>query len=432
VAKQLFQLVLFCSVAFILPARAWAQDGALASLLVELLQSDVRLAPPAPGFPSHEAHFLPGSQQRLAPYFFNQQVVTQLATFPIGSPSGGFTFTFDAASSTFQRATDSFGPSFAERAFTNGRGRVTVGATFQYSKYSSFEGSDLDDGDIKFYLRHADVGGAFFEGDLVEAALRLDLSSTTTTLFGNYGVTDRLDIAVAVPIVRVAMNAEVDATVLRLATESVPRLHSFPGGAGSATFTRDGSATGLGDVLLRAKYRFVSIAGGGLAAGLDIRLPTGDADNLLGTSAAAATITLIGSNTYGRLAPHFNFGYTGSGSGDVLNVPNEISYKAGTEYAATPRVTLSADLIGRTLLDAGRLELTDTTWNYMGVDGVPGSTAIREYVARDASLTVASLAAGAKVNVTGNLLITGNALVTLTSAGVTARVTPVFGFDYSF
>src|SRR5690606_35559287 len=126
----------------VLPSPASAQVP-LSQLLVRQIQSDIRLAPPPSGFPSHEAHFIAGDDQRLAPALFNQQIVTQLATFPIGTSSGGFSFTFDPALGTFERTTQSFGPAFAERALTNGQGKFTFGVNTQYSRYSSFEGDDL-------------------------------------------------------------------------------------------------------------------------------------------------------------------------------------------------------------------------------------------------------------------------------------------------
>jgi hypothetical protein len=286
---------------------------------------------------------------------------------------------------------------------------------------------------VKFYLAHEDLpGNIFFEGDLVEAALSLDLTSATTTLFANYGVTNELDVAVAVPIVHVKMDAVVDATVLRLATPGQPGLHAFPGGATTASFSDSGSATGISDLLVRGKYRFFSGAGGGLAGGVDLRLPTGDADELLGTGAAAVTFTLIGSTTNGRFAPHFNIGYTASGESDVVNLADEFVYKFGAEFEAAPTVTINADFLGRSLRDVGRLELSDVTHDYFNNVGVPGSTTLQEYVAQSGSLNVNDLAVGIKVNVAGNLLVNGNLLVALNDAGVRSRVTPVIGFDYTF
>lgn len=420
-----------------MPAAAQAQDVPLSLLLRDLIQSEVRLAPPPPipGLASHEAHFLPGVDQQIAPYFFNQQLIVQLGTFPIGSPSGGFSYQFDSATGTFQRATQSFGPSFAERALTVGRKRVTVGVNYQYSKYTSFEGEDLDNGDIKFYLRHQRVGMPAplpFEGDVVQAALSLDVSSSTTTIFANYGLTDVWDVAVALPFQRVSMDAAVDATVLRLATGETNELHVFPNGTITDRFTSSGDAAGIGDVLVRTKYRFLDVPGGGLAAGVDLRLPTGDDTELLGTGATQVAFMLIGSNTRGRLSPHFNVGYTGSSSGDVVGIPDEFGYRVGTELLATPRVTLSADLIGRTLLDAGRLEFQDFEHDYIDPGGDPQTIVFNELSSTDNSLNLTTLAVGGKVNAAGNLLINANLLFSLGSRGLTAAVTPVIGVDYSF
>jgi hypothetical protein len=420
--------------ALLTPLPALAQDTPLSELLVKLIQADIRLEPPPPGNLSHEAHFLPGVDQTLAPYLFNQQIVTQLATFPIGSPTGGFAFTFDAASGTFQRVTNSFGPAFADRALTNGRGKFTFGTNFQYSKYTSFEGKKLDEGEINFYLTHQDLpGDIFFEGDLIEAALTLNLTSATTTIFGNYGITDAFDLAVAVPIVRVSMDASVDATILRLATaQGAANIHTFPGGSATRTFADSGTASGIGDVLVRGKYRFASRGGGGIAAGIDLRLPTGDEQELLGTGAASATFTLIGSATSGRLGPHFNVGYTTTGDSDVVDLSNEFNYKVGTELVASPTVTITADLIGRSLMDAGRLQLTDVVRRFTNVAGVSGSQTFQEYVAQSGTLNLLSMALGGKINVGGNFLLNANVLFALNSSGVVARVTPVVGFDYTF
>ncbi len=54
------------------------------------------------------------------------------------------------------------------------------------------------------------------------------------------------------------------------------------------------------------------------------------------------TFTVVGSSVYGRFAPHFNFGYTASGQGEVANVPDEVGYRFGTEFVASPRATLHA------------------------------------------------------------------------------------------
>lgn len=412
------------------PSVVGAQDR-LSDLLVDLIQSDIILAPPQVG-QSHAAHFVPGSDQRLAPYLFNQQLLSQLATVPLGSSSGGFSYSFDTGAGTFTRTTQSFGPTFAERALTNGKGRLTFGGNFQYSRYSSFEGKNLRNGDVKFYLRHLAIAGLFFEGDLVEAALKLKLSSNTTTIFSSYGITDTWDVAVAVPLVSVTMDATADATVLRLATGPTSPIHVFPNGTDKQSFNKSGSAFGVGDVLIRNKYRVLSRAGGGIAGNLDIRLPTGEAADLLGTGTLGVNASFIGSWVQGSLAPHFNVGYSAAGDSNVINVPNEFVYRLGTEYVVSPRTTLSFDLFGRSLLDAGRLRYADTTWTYSSANGTRGSTTLNELTSAEGTLNISSLALGGKFNVSGNMLMSANLIVALTSAGVTARVTPVVGLEYSF
>jgi hypothetical protein len=228
------------------------------------------------------------------------------------------------------------------------------------------------------------------------------------------------------------MDATVNATVLRLATGSTSPIHTFPNGTINQTFTGSGDASGIGDVLLRTKYRFLSTGGGGLAAGVDVRLPTGDDQNLLGTGATQATLTFIGSSTNGRLAPHFNVGYTASSSGDLVDIPNEFGYRIGTEFLASPVVTLNADLIGRTLIDVDRLQWGDNEFTYRNSSGSTFTTTFRELNSTNNALNLTTLAVGGKFNVTGNLLVNANVLFALTSRGLTSRVTPVIGFDYSF
>ena len=68
------------------PQLASAQEVPLSEVLVRLIQSEIVLAGPPPGSPfiSHAAHFVPGEDQQLTPFLFNQAIVSQLATLPVG------------------------------------------------------------------------------------------------------------------------------------------------------------------------------------------------------------------------------------------------------------------------------------------------------------------------------------------------------------
>ena len=128
----------------------------------------------------------------------------QLSSFPLASASGGFTWTLDTASGAFTRASNSFGPIFAERPLTIGRRRLNVGANFQHVTFDHLEERSLRGGEIVSYL-----DAPLPNGDHIFFANSLDLKVKADTLsaFATYGVTDRLDIGVAVPINRVDVHA---------------------------------------------------------------------------------------------------------------------------------------------------------------------------------------------------------------------------------
>ncbi len=124
----------------------------------------------------------------------------QLTSFPLASASGGFSWTLDTSSGAFTRASNSFGPIFAERPLTIGRKRLNVGTNFQHVTFDHLESRNLRGGEIVGYL-----SVPIAVDDHVFFANALDLKVTTDTLnaFATYGVTDRLDVGIAVPINRV-------------------------------------------------------------------------------------------------------------------------------------------------------------------------------------------------------------------------------------
>jgi hypothetical protein len=466
-----FVTALFLALAFV-PATAFAQQTppatpseGLVSLLPTLILRDIKLPEPPTGF-SHSAHFSPittGDLTNPAVAIvngFNTLMTLQLSTFPLGSGAGGFTYSFDPTLGTFKRSTSSFGPSFAERATTVGRRRFGAGMTYQHTRYNRLEGQSLEDGSIKFYLRHRECCQSatppatgtvetpngtrlnpFFEGDVIEAALSVKVTTDTAAFFATYGATDRLDIGIAVPIVRVDLDARVLATVQRLATSAIPNIHTFVRGDPTATTSElrsQGRSTGLGDVVLRGKYRLLDWAGGGgLALATDVRLPTGDADDLRG-GAAQGKFYVVASRSGDRLGQHVNVGYTFSGSvgrGDsrLGDLPDELNYAAGAEYVLHPKVTVIGDLVGRSLRDASRLTLESKTFEFVQTTGGPVMSAqFNEFEPTRGGLNLLFGTGGVKFNPMGNLLISGSVLFPLTDGGLRNRVTTTIGIDYSF
>jgi hypothetical protein len=469
-------------VAMFSPAPALAQGVPLGSILPQLLGRTITLQASTLADQNHTAHFQPERAQLQVPAQVNAALLTLLSTYPIGTPAGGFTYVFDPALGTLTRTSESFGPTFAERALTNGRGKVNVGLAYQHAAYDTFEGLNLRQRGLTFYIPHNDCcspGSAGFtqpdgsrltppfEGDLIEAGLAVDLVSDTSTIFASYGVTNRLDIGVVVPFVRVKLNASVLASVDRLSTASDPTVHTFEGGD-QQLYRLDGTAAGLGDIAVRAKYAFTSANPLGLAIAAEARLPTGDESNLLGTGGVQGKILGIASFHRGPFSPHFNAGYMFSSDGaltptlsedvESARLSDEIFATVGFDVAVSSRFTASFDVLGRVLRDAGRMQLEDKVFEFAvagtgsggggggggggtgaggGGAGQPQPGPLMRATRTELAFTPGDLeqylgAAGIRFNPWRTLLVTANLLFPMTTAGLRDRVTPVLGIDYVF
>jgi len=171
-------------------------------------------------------------------------------------------------------------------------------------------------------------------------------------------------------LIRVAMDASMTPTLVRRADGSIPPGQGVP----LPVESRTGSASGVGDIVLRTKYNFLKRPGGGASAVFDVRLPTGESDNLLGTAAPGGKLLFVASTTLGRVAPHVNAGYTivGKSANPGIETDDEYGYVAGLEVVATRRVTLALDFIARTITNVGRLRLgAPPAGPQNGPDGVP-------------------------------------------------------------
>lgn len=449
----------------------------LAGMTKRLFDS-VTINAPASGV-NHQSHFfLGGENLTLAVRQLNVALASQITTFPLASSSGGLSFVTNERGETTRTST-TFGPLFAERAVTIGRGKLNLGYTFQATSYNSFEGLDLDTDDLRFISQHNNCCPAgsnapttttdfnpAFERDLLLSSLTTTISTNTNAFFANYGLTNSFDVGIAVPFVHVDIDASVTGQILRTATSGItPPLHTFVEGADVdlKTVSDSGSASGLGDILLRAKYNVYRTETMAFAGALDLRLPTGDEDDLLGTGAYQVQPFFVASGEFGRVSPHVNIGYTFSNgetsaqAADVddpegtfgqpaagvdqhpldLSVPDEFNYIFGVSVRAWPRVTFGFDVRGRTLLDVPRFVVQNTTYPNRG----PGATlptasfeAQDEFVieTRDGNLTQVLGVAGGKVNLTGTLLLNVTVLFPMSSGGLKPKVTPVFGVDYVF
>src|SRR5207237_8996669 len=75
----------------------------------------------------------------------SRALLANLATLPVATSSSGFVYRHNPELGTVERATQSFGPFFVERALTAGRHQASIGLTFQQLRFESLDRRTLGD-----------------------------------------------------------------------------------------------------------------------------------------------------------------------------------------------------------------------------------------------------------------------------------------------
>jgi hypothetical protein len=344
----------------------------------------------------------------------------EIATAPVGASSDGFVIKLDPTTGLQVRTATTFGPFFAERALTSGEGSVSVGVNVTSSTFDRLGTLAVSGLQLSSVAATSPSNGR-------SGTANLTITSNTVVVSGRMGVTDRLDVGVAVPVVTVKVNG----------------TSSLQDGNGNPILfaTGSGVATGLGDIAGIVKYRFFAFGSGqpdpgGLAVMATMRLPTGDPDNLRGLGITRTLLSLIASSGQGRIRPHANVGYeywskgvsvtSDDAQSATVTARNQAEFAAGLEFEAAPKCTLLIDLLGGEIFGGGKMGVQTAA------SPAPGVTSSESLVALPQAVQRLELAPGLKVNLKGKLLLAVNALVDLRDTGLHARVTPAAGIDLSF
>ena len=243
----------------------------LAALFTQLYGRDGLIVDSRATLPSgedHSAHF--NSAFRTEFVLFGAALTSKLVSVPLPSLASGLTYEFDPTLGVFSRSTQSFGPIMAERADTIGANRTSFGVAFEHSRFDTIEGLNLDNVPAVFGHEGFELGGE--RGDLVTTRNAIDARIDQFTTFVTYGLTDRLDVSLAVPYVSNELLVVSEATIQRIGTEN-PEVHFYQmldGTLGDTrVFTAFGSASGIGDLTIRLKGQLWKGSTSGVALGLD-------------------------------------------------------------------------------------------------------------------------------------------------------------------
>ena len=387
---------------------------------------------------NHAAHFNSAFQSDFR--LVNIALTSQLTAVPVPSPASGFIYTFDTATGTFVRAARSFGPILADRGETIGRGRVAFGVNYQYFSFDHLDGISLTS--VPAVFRHDAYRSTPGRSDVIATMNTINSTVGQFTAALTYGLTDRIDLSAAVPIVSTRLSLLSNATIQRVGTGTNLGVHYFrddtaAGGFGTThQFFTQGSATGVGDLLLRMKSTLMKEGPRALAAGIDVRLPTGDEENLLGSGAAGIRPFVALSASEGALAPHVNVAYQWNGrsllAGDVrtrrkADLPDAFVYAVGTDLSVNARLSLVFDILGQRIINSPRL----STYDFLAV-GPVASVTLADLTFDTASFWTTAGAIGVKANLAPRLLINFNLRFKASKNGLTDRLSPLIGAEWAF
>nr|WP_158508852.1 transporter [Gemmatirosa kalamazoonensis] len=388
---------------------------------------------------AHGTHFVPSSAAQNGSIigFLVDAIGTSVANTPIGSTSGGVTFRFEGGIPV--KTSTSAGPIFAERATTLGRGRVLAGATHSAFRFTSLRGVPLSNVQLAFTHENVDFAGCdtvyhdsckkmgvpALENDVIDVNLALDMKVSVTSLYVTYGVSDRLDVSAVVPIVSTSMHGESLAQVVPFGGPTA--AHFFAGTPSNPVLTASravsGSATGLGDVAVRAKLRLADSPRASLAVLAESRFATGSADDLLGSGAFMARGLAVLTGRAGDVSPHANLGYMYRGGGRQNDA---VLATAGFDQRVTDQVTLAADVVSELQVGTSRLRLpqpvvydapfrrtvTPTSIPDERDDIVSGSFGFKVMPRRDVTLVLNALVPLNRGGLRADRIFTGGAEVT--------------------
>ncbi|MGH8565838.1 MAG: transporter [Gammaproteobacteria bacterium] len=389
----------------------------------------------------HTAHFTSDSQAILG--LLVQQLAPAAADFPAVSTVPGLTFRYNSELQAFERSSGSLGPVYVERPQTLGRGKLDIGFSYLFQDFDELDGANLDG--LFFRLGHADcctIGAPFddpafgrpddgldgFERETADLTFEeFDLESHVLSLYATYGITDRWDVNVLVPIMFTSL--EVSARAVLNNREINPRTgrptHLFPNGTNVVTRQIDDDSTGIGDILLRTKYHFLSSNGFNLASGLSLRLPTGDEDNFQGLPDDAVVLTpyVALSQEWSRFDFHFQAGF------DINAEDTERSrarYGIGLTTRLVERVAFLIDIIGSS-------NLTEQDISVTGIPVIEGEDVVgTRTITQGLRTDIVDLAVGFKAAFAPSVVGFAAVFIPLNDDGLRSDAVPTAGLEVSF
>jgi len=350
---------------------------------------------------------------------------TELSQLPTARPAG-LILGYD--NGVLKPTNENLGAIFTERSDVLGRHRVFLGFTYQRFGFTSIDGNGLRNLPI-ILTCYLTAGNQCLPASTSDTNTvytisqdRIDLKANQYVILGAIGITNRIDVSVSIPFEWVSMSAAVNATEFNVDNGASAKFNEYV----------PGSSSGIGDVVIGGKGSLFKGEKFRLAAGVDIRVPSGDELNFLGSGTVGVSPYLAASY-HGRISPRANIGYQWNGD-SILNatargtkqqLPTDFFYTFGAQISAFRRLDFIADLLGQHFFDAPRLSSPKP----FPIQNFGSPLTMEPFTG---SYTTNNLSLGVKGVPFRHFVLTGNVLVKLDNGGLRAKIAPLAGISYSF
>ena len=389
---------------------------------------------------AHGMHFIPAASEGnfAVISFITEALGRNVSNMPIGSTSGSETFRFVGGVPV--KTSLSAGPIFAERPQTLGKGRVLAGFNRSGFRFATLRGVDMKDIHLTFTHQNVDFPGCSttfgddcskygvpgFENDVMDFKLSIDLDVRVNSFYMTYGVSDKFDIGLVMPIVQAHFEGQSNAEMRPFGGTTAN--HYFSGTSTNPVLAAErqtiGSATGLGDVAIRLKGNLRTTPTSSFGLLIDGRLPTGSEKDLLGAGHFSGRAMAIVASRFGDFSPHLNAGYlyrSGSEENDA------VLGTVGFDHRLGSGVTLAADLVTEFQVGDSHLELPAEV-HYVA----PFNRTVNPTDIPDSRDDIINGSFGFKISAAKNLTAVVNTLFPLNRGGLRADLIYTAGLEYSF
>jgi len=368
---------------------------------------------------------------------FNTAFATQVTQLPLASASAGTVVLYKAGvPETF----DNLGPILTDRAQTIGKHQLYLGSAATQFVFTDIDGIGLGKVPFTYEATATDkTTGAVLSNTFTTEQTNIHFTVDLLINVATFGLTNRVDFSVIVPYERVSIGASTfdsRAYILNANNVLVFGPYSVP------SIYTPGTAHGVGDIVFDGKGQIWRGEHAAVAAAIDVRTPTGDDQNYLGSGAWGFNPYIVYSYL-SKVSPHVKVGYQWNTSTELNNptltsggnqaLPGGVQYDVGADWAMLKRVTVAGDLLGSQYVNGVKLTNTTTPLPTPATNPpTPPSIELPTIDTETSTYSINDVSAGLKWNPFSNLVLTGNVLFQLNNDGLRSRPTPLVGISCKF